>query len=135
MTSEVDINVELAKIQKQIKNHLGLRSENLIFDYKMGENQILLNLITINPRHNQSFLYHSLHGIDKLDAVRKMWDYVSLHSKNNNSYTIQWIAEGDNELHTSYFKAKNMYEALDKLYFGRDMNTISVFSIVLNPVS
>jgi len=28
-----------------------------------------------------------------------------------------------------------MYEALDKLYFGRDMNTITVFSVVLNPVS
>ena len=135
MTSEVDIHVELAKIQKQIKNHLGLRSESLVFDYKSGENQIILNLITINPRHNQSFLYHSVQGIDKVDAAKKMWDYVRLHSQNNNSYTIQWITEGDKELHTSYFKAKNMYEALDKLYFGRDINTISVFSIVLNPVS
>ena len=80
-------------------------------------------------------MYHSNTGVDKLDAVKKMWDYVKNHSQNNNSYTIQWIADGDKELHTSYFKAKNMYEALDKLFFGRDMNTMSVYSIVLNPVS
>lgn len=135
MTTEVDNHVELAKIQKQIKNHLGLSSENLVFDYTVNENQIILNLITINPRHNQSFLFHSLSGTDKVDAAKKMWDYVRLHNQNNYSYTIQWIADGDKELHTSYFKAKNMYEALDKLYFGRDMNTISVYSIVLNPVS
>lgn len=107
----------------------------MVFDYKMNDNQIILNLITINPRHNQSFLFHSISGTDKVDAAKKMWDYVRLHNQNNYSYTIQWIAEGDKELHTSYFKAKNMYEALDKLYFGRDMNTISVYSIVLNPVS
>lgn len=135
MTSEVDIHVELAKFQKEIKNHLGLSSENLVFDYKAYENQIILNLITINPKHNQSFLYHSSNGTDKLDAVKKMWDYIRLHSQNNNSYTIQWIADGEKELHTSYFKAKNMYEALDKLFFGRNMNTMSVYSIVLNPVS
>lgn len=135
MAIELDIHVELAKVQNQIKKHLGLSSDNLIFDYKNNENQTELNLITINPRHNQSFLYHSLAGTDKLDAAKKMWDYVRIHSQSNNSYTIQWIADGEKELHTSYFKANNMYEALDKLYFGRDMNTISIFSIVLNPVS
>lgn len=135
MITEVDINVELAKIQKEIKRHLGLSSDNLIFDYQKDERGLSLNLITVNPRHNQSFLYHQATGTDKLDAVKKMYDYVKEHNQNNSSYTIQWIAEGEKELHTSYFKAKNMYEALDKLYFGRDMNTISIFSIVLNPVS
>jgi hypothetical protein len=135
MLIELDIHVEIAKLHNQIKNHLGLSADNLIFDYKANENQMILNLITINPKHNQSFLYQSISGTDKLDAAKKLWDYVRGHNQNINSFTIQWIADGDKELHTSYFKANNMYEALDKLYFGRDMNTISVFSIVLNPVS
>ena len=29
----------------------------------------------------------------------------------------------------------HVYEALDKLYYGRDLNTITVFSVVLNPSS
>ena len=28
-----------------------------------------------------------------------------------------------------------VYDALDKLYYGRDMNVITVFSVVLNPVA
>jgi hypothetical protein len=38
-------------------------------------------------------------------------------------------------LNTSYFRASNVVDALQKLYYGRDMNTITVFSVVLNPVS
>jgi len=48
---------------------------------------------------------------------------------------LQWSARGDRELQTSYFRAHNVYEALDKLYFSRDLNTITVFSVVLNPSS
>ena len=38
-------------------------------------------------------------------------------------------------LHTSYFSAKNILGALDKLYFDRDPNTITVFSVNLNPLA
>ena len=61
--------------------------------------------------------------------------YVKKVRERENTYTVQWMARGDKELHTSYFRAKNMYEALDKLYYGRDINTISVYSINLNPIS
>jgi hypothetical protein len=64
-----------------------------------------------------------------------MLDYVKSYREKENSYTIQWIAKQDKELHTSYFRAKNMYDALDKLYYGREINAITVFSVVLNPVS
>jgi hypothetical protein len=45
------------------------------------------------------------------------------------------MMKGMNELQTSYFRAKNMYDAMDKLYNGRDINNLTVFSIVLNPVA
>ncbi len=135
MSVDIDQNVELAGIQKEIMEYLGLRSENLIFDYMNKDNHVVLNLITVNPRHNQSFLFHQESGIDKLDALRKMYNYVRHKKQKENSYTIQWVADGESELHTSYFRANNIYDALDKLYYDRDMNTISVFSVVLNPVS
>jgi penicillin-binding protein-related factor A (putative recombinase) len=72
---------------------------------------------------------------DKIDALKKMLEYVQRYKEKENSYTIQWVAKGGKELHTSYFKAGNIMDALQKLYYGRDMNTITVFSVVLNPIS
>ena len=136
MEAVTDVHVEAARIQKEIKSHLGLRSNALIFEYGKFEGKIKLDLITINARHNQSFLFHSELGFDKIDALKKMLEYVENYKEKESPYTIQWIANGDNkELHTSYFRASSIYDALDKLYYGRDSNTITVFSVVLNPVA
>lgn len=135
MTSGTDIHVESIKLQRKIEAYLGILGSELSFEFQSVDGKIKLDLITINPRHNQSFLFHSEIGVDKLDALKKMYEYVQSYKDKYSSYTIQWIAKGDNELHTSYFRASNMYDALDKLYYGRDINTITVFSIVLNPVA
>jgi predicted ATP-grasp superfamily ATP-dependent carboligase len=128
-------HVEAARIQQEVKDYLGLRTSDLVFEYSTQDGKVKLDLITINPRHNQAFLFHSATGTDKLDALRKMLAYVQNYKEKENSYTIQWVAKNDKELHTSYFKAGNIMDALQKLYYGRDMNTITVFSVVLNPVS
>lgn len=135
MESVSDIHVESARIQREIKIHLGLQSNALVFEFGTLEGKVKLDLITINPRHNQSFLFHSVLGFEKVEALNKMLDYVKNYKEKEGSYTLQWMAKGDQELHTSYFRASNAYDALDKLYYGRDMNTITVFSVVLNPVS
>lgn len=130
-----DAHVEAARIQQQVKDYLGLRTSDLIFEYGTMDGKAKLDLITINPRHNQSFLFHSETGSDKVDALKKMLDYVQNFKEKENSYTIQWVAKTESELHTSYFRASNILDALEKLYYGRDRNTITVFSVVLNPVS
>jgi carbamoylphosphate synthase large subunit len=136
MTETVsDVHVEAARIQQHIKDYLGLRTSDLIFEYGIMDGKTKLDLITINPRHNQSFLFHSESGADKIDALKKMLDYVQNFKEKENSYTIQWVAKTESELHTSYFRASNILDALEKLYYGRDRNTITVFSVVLNPVS
>jgi hypothetical protein len=130
-----EMHVEAARIQQEIKDHLGLRSSDLVFEYSNVDGKTKLDLITINPRHNQAFLFHSVLASDKIDSLKKLLDYVQNYKEKENSYTIQWVAKGGKELHTSYFKAANIMDALQKLYYGRDMNTITVFSVVLNPIS
>ncbi|MCU0384034.1 MAG: hypothetical protein MUF68_08195 [Cyclobacteriaceae bacterium] len=130
-----EMHVEAARVQQEIKNYLGVKTADLVFEYSYVEGKTKLDLITINPRHNQAFLFHSVTGTDKLDALKKLWDYVKNYKEKELSYTIQWVVKGDKELHTSYFRAGNVMDALQKLYYGRDMNTITVFSVVLNPVS
>lgn len=129
------MHVEAARIQQEIKDYLGLRSADLIFEYSNADGKVRLDLITVNPRHNQAFLFHSESGSDKIESLKRMLAYVQQYKEKENSYTIQWVMKGGKELHTSYFKAGNIMDALQKLYYGRDMNTITVFSVVLNPIS
>ncbi len=133
--SNVDLHVELTEVQKKIEDHLGLDRNTLLFEYASLKGKIRLNLITVNPRHNQSFLYHHCEGYDKLDALKKMYTYVSKSKEKENHYSIQWRANSESDLHTSYFRARNVYDALDKLYYGRDIQTITVFHVTLNPIT
>ena len=126
---------EIARLQREIQQYLGLTAEQLQFDFREVEGQTRLDLITVNPRHQQRFLFRYETGRDRVEGLQKMLAYVKNFRETESSYTLQWRARGDKELHTSYFRAHNVYEALDKLYFGRDLNTITVFSVVLNPSS
>lgn len=133
--TRTDQNVETARLQKDIAVRLGIDSDNLIFNYKQKNETVRLDLVTVNPKHEQSFLFHTITGTDKIDALRKMLQYIEQHYPHEGSMTIQWTKLGENKLHTSYFRAQNMYEALDKFYYGRDMSQYKIFTIVLNPVS
>ena len=130
-----DLNIEIARLQGEIATKLGLESAHVIFDFATHDGVVKLDLITINPRHEQSFLFHTTKAIDKKEALEKMLDYLATQHKNEQAYTVQWRKVGDAELHTSYFSALNMYDALDKFYFNRELNSFNIFSITLNPVA
>lgn len=122
-------------LQDEILTILGLSAEQVNFAFKEISGIIHLDLMTINPRHQQSFLFHSVKAIDKSEAMQKMHDYVKINFRKEDSYTLQWSKIGDQSLHTSYFRAKNIYEILDKFYFERDVNSCRIYSISLNPIS
>ena len=131
-----DLHLELAELQKEIGGYIGgLESNSIIFEFNDTDQGVVLDVITVNPRHRQSFLFRSIEGYDKLDCLKKMLEYVKSYKEKESSYTIQWSLIGQDDLQTSYFRAKNIIEALDKLYYGRDMNSVTVFSVVLNPIS
>lgn len=136
MTKDSNAHVEIAELQKEIGSYFGaLESNHVVFEYSDAGQTVILDLVTVNPKHRQSFLFHSTQGISKSDALRKMLDYVKNQKEKESSYTIQWTLRGEKELHTSYFRAKNIMHALEKFYYGRDINTVTVFSVVLNPIS
>lgn len=130
-----DINLEIARLQKDISRKLDLSLDHLIFNYLQLDASLRLELFTINPRHDQSFLFHAIEGRDKVDALEKMLDYVLKNYNRERSYTVQWAKKGGGELHTSYFRARDMYEVLEKFYKGRDRDDYTVFSITLNPIA
>jgi hypothetical protein len=130
-----DSNIEIARLQREIISALGITQDAAVFTFGHKNDLTKLDLVTINPTHEQSFLFHTLYGTDRVDALSKMLLYIQEHYPHENSMTIQWMKMGDGKLHTSYFRAKNMYEALDKFFYERDMNQYKIFSITLNPVS
>jgi hypothetical protein len=123
------------QIEQKIANFLGLKESQLIFNFRQIDGITTFDLITINPNHQQSFLFHSLKAIDKIEALNKMLEYIEKHYQNEDSYTIQWVKVGQNKLHTSYFRAKNIYGILDKFFYERDINSYKIYSIALNPIS
>jgi len=129
----IDKNIELNKYQSEIEEYIGLGKNSLVYNYDDKNNRISLHLITINPRHNQSFLFHISEGVDRVDATKNMLEYVQAYKDRDSSFTIQWKLNNESTLHTSYFSSKNILSALDKLYYDRDPNSITVFSVTMNP--
>lgn len=131
-----DKNLEIARLQKEIGDYIGMGPDSLVFTYEeVPDNGTKLFVITLNPRHNQSFLFHQTTGSDKVDALRTMLDYVRTYKERTSSFTVQWSTRGESGLQTSYFRAKNVLEALDKLFYDRDPNSITVFSVMMNPIT
>jgi hypothetical protein len=130
-----DKNIEIANIQREIEQYIGLGPNSLIFNFSDTNGKTLLHLVTLNPRHNQSFLFHDEEGYDKVDVMKKMLKYVKNYKDKESSYTIQWRRTDEDVLNTSYFSAKNVQSALDKLFYDRDPNSIMVFSVIMNPTT
>jgi hypothetical protein len=130
-----DTNFRISKLMTEIGNYLGLSSENLLFDFSINDGVTKLDLITINPQHQQSFLFKTTRGVTKLDALIGMIEYIKEYREIDSSYTIQWSERGSNQLITSYFRGKNVSDVLEKFVWGRDINTLVIFSIILNPIS
>jgi hypothetical protein len=126
---------ELSDLQTQIARYISIGKENLTFKSERKKGKYYLQLITFNPIHAQSFLFHAISADSVLEAHRQMLKYVKFHKEEECSYTIQWSIIGENKLHTSYFRSSNILGALEKLYFKRDPNSITVFSVMLNPIS
>jgi hypothetical protein len=130
-----ELNSELEKIHVQIAKILGLSRELLTFHYSNEDGKTTLQLATMNPRHQQTFLFHTTQGFGEIDALNKMQEYVQENKNTRSTYTIQWAMEGINDLHTSYFTGKNIYEVLDKFYYGKAITSTIIFNISLNPLS
>lgn len=130
-----DPHIASARLQKDISLRLDLPLDNLIFNFEATGKGSKLELITINPKHEESFLYHTVEAPGKLEALEKMLEYVTKTSQVKQSYTVQWSQRGKGGLHTSYFRARDVYEVLEKFYHGRDKEDYTIFSLTLNPVA
>ena len=121
------------RIENEIKGYFG--SHQIEFIEENLEGIIEIALVTTSIHHGVKFLFHKSRGAYRQQALEALLDYIIEHKSKECVYTIQWRASNDKELHTSYFSAPNIQTALDKFFFGRDLHSITVFSVSLNPIS
>ena len=125
----------VSEIQKKIASSLSIKSDLLVFEYHEMPDYVDLDLFTINEVHKQQFFFHSTEGRDKIEALELMLKYAKNNFNIEDSFTIQWKLKGSTTIHQSHFRAFNMMDALDKFYYGRSINSIIVYSIILNPIA
>ena len=53
----LDKNHNLAEVEAKIGDILGLGKDHLVFSYKSMNDVTQLDIITFNPRHDQSFFF------------------------------------------------------------------------------
>lgn len=135
MPPDINAHIQIAQLQEKILDALGLPSSQAVFDFQPEEGRTALRLITVNPKHNQSFLFHTSYGADKAGALKEMLDYTLNSRDTEHTYTLQWAERGTNRLITSYFRAKDIFEVLHKFAYGRDLNAVVIYSVSLNPIA
>ncbi len=78
-------------LEDEIRGYIGgLEYDSLQFDFNTQDGKIKLDVTTINPIHKQHFLFHTVLGYDREDALKKMLDYVKNYKERESSYTVQW---------------------------------------------
>tara|TARA_B100001564_G_C20450459_1_gene583223 strand:+ start:312 stop:704 length:393 start_codon:yes stop_codon:yes gene_type:complete len=121
------------RIENEIKGYFGTHKVEFIEEKQEGVIEVAL--VTTNDHHGQTFLFHKSKGAYRQQAIEALLDYIREHKARECTFTIQWRAINEKELHTSYFCAPNIQAALEKFFFGRDVHSITVFTVSLNPIS
>jgi hypothetical protein len=121
------------RIDSEIRLYFGSHKVDIIETIEEGV--IELALVTTSAQHGKKFLFHKAKGAYRQQALEALLDYMKEHKAKESNYTIQWRGMNEVDLHTSYFSAPNIQTAMEKFFFGRDLHTITVFSVSLNPIS
>lgn len=99
------------------------------------DGKMTLHLFTYNDRNNQTFLLKSTKGNSKAGALTKALNYLNQELGEENSYTVIWRSKDRKKQEESYFSGKDVWEVLEKFYFGKEREDIIIFEIKLSPIS
>lgn len=149
MESEI---TQIAKIQHEIQ--VLLKKENdVTCHFITDENKI--HLLTYNPIHGETFLLHTENVTNEpvssfgytvwlpvLNTYQRLLRFVKElvgviktaddFKHNTDTYTVIWVNK-DGISTKSYFSGNNIYEVLDKFYYGKNKLSYNILEIKLNP--
>lgn len=110
------------------------------FNYKVNfeEGTITLELFTYNPLQRAQHFLHSITEQTPVLCLTQMILFLEQHSfmkENDSSYTVTWNRKENTSItNDSYYYVNSEEEALEKFFFGKDMDEYDV-SVKQNPIS
>jgi hypothetical protein len=130
------LNLSESQMKEGIAGILDMKPELLIYeDRKNKDGQVVLDLTTISPnRHRTKFLFHSTAAATYQEALAGMYEYVTRHMKEQDTYQIRWHNPATREMEVSWFRASNILQALDKFYHdGKEVAEYKIYEVSLRP--
>ena len=105
-----------------------------------------LELVTFNPQHTNHFLLHKItRPLEDVapgeghycQILRQMLDFVKNKQQDIYVYVVNWKykAGSQKESTTSYFYGRNVEEVLEKLHYGKNPDSLIIYSITMRPES
>jgi hypothetical protein len=101
------------------------------FEYHEDDNgTINVKLITLNRKTGATFLLTESTKTTANEALIAIHEFLTLKNLAH-IFTIKWYTKGvpSDRPNTSKFTGRTMYEALDKFYFGKNRNSLIIYSI------
>ena len=137
----IEVLLKEIELENQIRQLLD--ETQIYFDYNLvnfneqGEVPMLrLDLITINREHNHKFLFHSVTGSSKVALLKEMLRYIDEYNRQQETYQIEWTHLKDlDKLQDSWFRGNDIFDVLNKFYYGKEKSQFKIFKIKLMPMS
>ena len=127
--------VLLAELRYEDQIRKELEDVVLYFDYEDGEEDCTLSLVTISKVHGQRFLFHRIKSHSRNNCLYEMRRYIqSNYKKNMEHYEINWRMRGG-ESQKSWFYGRSFLDVIDKFFYMKDPDEISVYEIKMMPIS
>jgi hypothetical protein len=122
-------------LKSEIARILDMDPELLIYEGRQNkEGRYVLNLTTISPnKHKTKFLFHSTTSDTQDQALSDMFDYVTKHMKDQDTFQIRWHNPTTKQMEVSWFRASNIIEALDKFFHGKEIGDYKIYEVSLRP--
>lgn len=101
------------------------------FEYHENEDgTINVKLITLNRKTGATFLLTESTKNNTNEALIDIHGFLTVNDVAH-TFTIKWYTKGvpSDRPNTSKFTGRTMYEALDKFYFGKNRNSLVIYSI------
>jgi len=128
-------SVKPDQLKKEIAQILDMEPNLLIYDGRKESGRYVLDLITISPNpHKTKFLFHSTTAAGEDEALRDMYEYVTRHMKEQDTFQVRWHNPKTKLVEVSWFRASNIIEALDKFFHdGKEIGEYKIYEVSLRP--
>jgi hypothetical protein len=129
-----DTNPE--EMKKRIADTLEMDPSLLIYEgYSDRSGRYILDLTTISPnKHKTKFLFHSVSASGEQEALEEMYDYITEHMKEQDTFQVRWHNPATRQVEVSWFRASNIIEALDKFFHdGKEIGEYKIYEVSLRP--